>query len=479
MTTHTQVGQPTVRFGRRQSKGVLLGFSGIRLAVIGTGLAVIVLSMFGMGDSGLLLSSPLWAGLLASAFVRWNGEPLIECTPPLLHWGARTAARQTRHRVRSCAPRPSGTLALPGDAAALRFHIDPSSGAAMVHDPHRQTLAAIVRVSHPAYVLLSPDDQARRVSAWSRVLAGLGSTGTCAGVQVLESAFPDPGHALCDWYRAHGVHDDSWASQQYAALMDNAAPASCTHRTLITLSLDLKRAARAIKDAGGGIAGAAEVLRADMINCASSVRAADLRVEGWLEPTELAVAIRQAYDPAADDLASAILATAGPVAVDEHWDYLRHDTGFSAVLWINEWPRIDVAPHFLHSLVFLQDVRKSISIVAKPLGTGEALRAIRKEKVEYITEAAQNARIGKVADLAAEQEYADVLTRERALVSGHVDIRFSGFIAITANTRDELTSAVAATQRAATQCGCDTRLLFGQQAQAFTVAALPLGRGVH
>lgn len=481
MTTEVHPSQPMVRFGRRQSKGVLLGLSGIRLATITIAIAVIVLAMFTLSDAGLLLSAPVWGALLAMTFVRWHGEPLVDSAPVILHWQTRTLTQQTRYRVRTTAPRPVGTLALPGDASALRFHVDPISGAVMVHDPHRQTLTAIVHVSHPAYVLLSPDDQAGRVAAWSRVIAGMASTGSCAGLQVLESAFPDPGHAVRDWYAAHGSHDDSWASQQYEALMANAAPASCTHRTLIALSLDLKRAGRAIKDAGGGVAGAAEVLRGDMANCASSLRAADLRTEGWLEPSGLAVAIRQAYDPSAMELTAndAVLGIAGPVSVDEHWDHLRHDSGFSAVLWISEWPRIDVAPHFLHSLVFLPGIRKSISMVAKPLATGDALRAIRKEKVEYLTEAQQNARIGKMTDLSAEQEYADVLTRERALVCGHVDMRFSGLVAITAGSHAELTSAVAATQRAANQCGCETRLLYGQQAQAFTAAALPLGRAVH
>lgn len=481
MTADTPTAQPMVRFGRRQTKGLLLGFSGLRLAAIGAAVGMLVASMFSLGEVGLLVSAPIWGGLLALAFVRYNGEPAIEALPVLLHWSARSAATQTRYRVRTCAPRPAGTLALPGDAAALRFHIDAATGAAMVHDPHRSTLTAVVRVSHPAYVLLSPDDQARRVGAWSRVIAGLGATGSCAGIQVLESSFPDPGHAVRDWYAAYGKHDDGWVSEQYSALMADAAPASCTHRTLIALSLDLKRAAHAVRDAGGGLAGAAQVLRADMVNCAAALRGADLRTEGWLEPNELALAIRQAYDPAYSDLdaVDVVLGTAGPVAVDERWDHLRHDSGYSAVLWISEWPRIDVAPHFLHALVFLPDVRKSLSIVAKPLGTAEALRAIRKEKVDYLTEAQQNARIGKISDFAAEQEYADVLTRERALVSGHVDLRFSGFLAITATGRDELTAAVAAAQRAATQCGCDTRVLFGQQAQAFTVAALPLGRAAH
>ena len=39
-------------------------------------------------------------------------------------------------------------------------------------------------------------------------------------------------------------------------------------------------------------------------------------------------------------------------------------------------------------------------------------------------------------------------------------------------------AALSQIQRAATQCGCETRLLYGQQARAFTAAALPLARKV-
>lgn len=481
-TTSTRTALPTVRFGRRQSRGFLLGFSGPRLTVIGIGLMLFVFPLFLTGFMGLVLTFPFWVVLIGSAFIPFNGQPAVESVPMLTRWFVRLMGGQTRSRVRASAPRPDGTMALPGDAAALRFHLDPVSGAAMVHDPHHNTLSATVHVTHPAYVLLSPDDQGRRVPAWSRVMAGLASSGTCAGVQVLESTLPDPGHGVRGWFTDHGVHDGSWASNEYAVLMEEAAPSSLTHRSLIVLSLDMKKASRAIRDAGRGIKGAAEVLRGDMGNCVAALRAADLTVDGWLSPQQLAVVIRQAYDPAANEMVptdpGANLSTAGPVAVEEHWDYLRHDSAFSTVLWISEWPRIDVFPSFMHPLIFEQGVRKSISIVAKPLGTNEALRSIRKEKVEYITEAAQNAKIGKVADLSSGQEFEDVLSRERALISGHADMRFSGFVAITAPTRDELTAAVAATERSANQCGCETRILYSQQAQAFTVAALPLGRGV-
>jgi hypothetical protein len=443
------------------------------------GLLVLVVSMFTAGLDGLLMASPLWLAFLTIAFLRWRGEAIADALPTVLHWNVRVARKQTRFRAKTLAPRPTGTMALPGDAASLRFHRD-STGAAMVHDPHRQTLSAVVRVSHPAYVLLSKDDQARRVSAWSRVLAALSASGSSAGLQILESTLPDPGQGVRDWYVEHGTHDDGWTSKQYEILMDQTAPTSYRHRTLVVLSLDLRRAAKAIRNAGRGIRGAAEVLRGDMSTLVGSLRAADLHIEGWLGTTELANVIRESYDPGTDMTGrNTELAAAGPVAIDEHWDHLRHDSAYSAVLWISEWPRIDVSPHFLHSLVFLQHVRKTISITVKPLGTNEALRAIRKEKVEYLTEAQQNARIGKIADFSSEQEYEDVLARERALVSGHADLRFSGFITVTANSRDELMAAVASAERGATQCGCETRLLFGQQSQAFVAGALPLGRAVH
>ena len=60
---------------------------------------------------------------------------------------------------------------MPGDAARLRQWFDPESGAVMVHDPHTATLTAIVGVTHPAFILLDPVEQQRRVTSWGRVLA--------------------------------------------------------------------------------------------------------------------------------------------------------------------------------------------------------------------------------------------------------------------------------------------------------------------
>jgi hypothetical protein len=373
-------------------------------------------------------------------------------------------------------------MALPGDAAALRFYEDPDTGACMVHDPHAQTLAVTVGVSHPAYVLLSPADQRGRVSAWGRLLGGLSKSGSCAAIQVLEATVPDPGTGVAGWYERHGVHDGGWADRNYAQLLDECSHGSSMHRTTITVSLDMRRAARAIRDAGRGVKGGAVVLRGQMEVLSYWLRTANLRNDGWLDSASLAVIVRQAYDPAAAlsvDSPGARLRTAGPVGVSEHWDHLRHDSGYSCVLWISEWPRQDVAPNFLHPVIFAQGVRRSLTLVAHPLGTSEALRQIRREKTEVISDSSQKARIGRIADLSDSQEYEDVLAREHALIAGHSDMEFSGFVTVTAPSRDELATAVAQVEQAFVQAACETRVLFGRQAQGFVVSTLPFARSVR
>jgi hypothetical protein len=474
-------GPPLVRFGRRQTKGLLLGYSTSVVLVVGAGVLIVAISLLVGRAVGLVLTGPLWLGLIGSGFVRWQGAPLIESVPRVLHWQTRKATRQTRYRVKASAPRPAGTMGLPGDAAALRFHEDAATGAAMLHDPYRHTLAAVVRVSHPAFVLLDKDEQARRVAGWSRVLASLASTGTCAAVQVLESVIPDPGRGVVGWWREHGVHDNSWPAREYETLMATSAPSASSHRTLITLSLDLKKAAHAVRDAGRGLAGAAAVLAGDMSTLEVALRNAGLHVDRWLPAPELAVVIRHAYDPAVSLAPSDPGATLalGPAAIDEHWDHLRHDSGYSCVLWISDWPSAEVAPSFLHALIFAPQIRRSLSLIARPLGSAEAIRQIRKEKVDYLTDRYQKQKAGRIIDQSDDQEYADVLAREQALIAGHADLCYSGLLAITAPSLDELRAAVAHTQRIATQCMLETGILYGRQAQSFLVAELPLGRAVN
>jgi hypothetical protein len=471
----------SVRFAGRSTRGLLLGFSTARCASAALAIGVFVLALVTGGGIGLVASAIFWLPLLGATFLTWQGLAVSEWVPVVGHWGLRKATKQLDYRARVSVPRPAGTMALPGDAAALRFFEDRETGAAMMHDPHRRTLSVAVAVTHPAYVLLSPGDQQSRVSAWGRLLASLSKSGYCSAIQVLEATVPDPGTGVVGWYERHGVHDGGWADQNYSALLAHSTHGSSTHRTTITISLDMRRAAKAIRAAGRGISGAAGVLRSQMEALEYSLRAAELEVEHWLDAGSVALIVRQAYDPGsvlAPGLPGASLPSAGPVGVSEHWDYLRHDSGFSTVLWISEWPRQSVTPNFLHPVIFAQGVRRSLTLVAHPLSTTEALKQIRKEKTEAVADSAQKARVGQIADLSDRQEYEDVLVREQALVAGHADMEFSGFVTVTAASRDELSAAVAQVEQAVSQSTCEARILYGRQAQGFVVSSLPLARSV-
>lgn len=473
-----------VKFSRLTRRGVLLGLSVSQLSALGVALATVVVAVYSGGGMMLAYTAPVWGVCVALTWIPVAGRPLVEWLPVGLWWLWKTTGGQALYRRRIVTPRPDGTLALPGDMARLREYTDPTSGACMIHDPHGQTLTAILEVSHPAFILLDPGEQERRVTAWGRVLATTCRYGRIATLQVLERTLPDSGTGLAEWWAEHGTHDTSWASTTYSELIERAGPAGERHATAISLALNMRTAARQIKTAGGGIRGAAAVLRQEMATLTTALRSADLHPSGWLTAGDVAVILRSAYDPA---MAAALerhgsigreLAGAGPVDVTETWGGLHTDSAHHTVLWISEWPRSLVYPGFLAPLTLSNGIQRSISLIYTPMRSDAAARDLRKKKVEYISDAAQRARIGQIEDAAQSAEYHDVLQQESELTAGHGVLRYSGLIAVTAPTQAELETAVAAVEQAAIQASCETRRLVGQQAQAFTAAALPLCRVV-
>ena len=94
-----------------------------------------------------------------------------------------------------------------------------------------------------------------------RLQAHLAHSGTVAAIQVCEALVPDRGDNIHNWYAAYGTHDGGWADHQNTTLLERTRLSSSTHRTTISLGLDVKTARGGDKTAGGGVAGAAAVLR--------------------------------------------------------------------------------------------------------------------------------------------------------------------------------------------------------------------------
>lgn len=476
-------GLSPVSMSRLRRRSVILGLSAGQVAVLATSGTVLLAALYIAGGIGVAWTSPAWALGLALAYTPVAGQPAVEWAPVVSHWALRRAAGQTRFRRQATRPHRAGQLSLPGDAARLRHLQDPVTGCAMIHDPYESTLTATLLVSYPSFVLLDPADQERRVHGWGRVLAGCCRSPRIARLQVLERTVPDTGSGLAAWWAEHGIDDGSWVAGVYRNLVADAGPAGERHVATISLSVNLRAAARSIRAAGGGMRGAAAVLRQEMSALRTALRAADLQPGPWCTPGEVAEIIRTAYDPAAAATldrhpVGRDLATAGPLAIDEEWDHFRSDSACHAVYWISEWPRAHTYPGFLSPLILTSGVRRSFTLLVDPVPAHTAARQIRKRKTGHLADAAQRARIGQIEDAAAAAEYADTLQQEAELIQGHGALRYTGLVAVSGPTPQDLEAACAVIEQAALQSSCELRRLVGQQAQAFTAAALPFCRGL-
>lgn len=476
-TTSSYSPLSAVKFSRLSKRALLIGLTAAQLAALAAGVVPLVAAIY-LGGSGVAGMLPVSVLCVVVALVPVGGQPLVDWVPIGLAWAWRSVTGQLEYRVRLDRPRPAGTLALPGRAAALRLVEDPVTGAALVHDPHAAALTVVVPVTSSAFTMLDPADQARRVAAWGRVLATACRSGRIAALTVTERTLPGSGASLTEWWQANGNDDGSLPARIYGELIERAGPTAARHETSVALTLDLKAASRAVRAAGGGLTGAAAVLRQEAQTLATALRAADLTPSAPLDPAALAVRLRVAYDPTTTPLldrgsrAGRDIAAAGPAAVSETWGSLRSDATWHTVLWVSQWPQTAVYPGFLAPLLLTSGVQRTFTIRYEPVRADVAARDLRRKKTGHITEAAQRAKVGQVEDATQVAEYDDVLTQEADLAAGHGVLRATGLITVSATDQDELERDIAAVEQAAIQAGCETRRLWGQQAAGFATAAV-------
>ncbi|MGW2685742.1 SCO6880 family protein [Streptomyces sp. NPDC001414] len=488
MTDLPVVAPVTVKFPHRSRRGILLGLSWPQLVLVSCMLALLLMTVISTGLLGAAALAPLWVTAGALVAIRRNGRSLIDWAPTAARYAYRRHTGQTLWLARPVTrPRQDGTLHLPGTAASLTVVTpgDSANGAAAVHDPHRQTLTAVARVTSRAFALLDPATQNHNVSSWGRALAGIARTGHITTVQVLERTVPDSGDTLTRHWTHHGQPHAPVAGQIYSELVASAGPAAAPHETYLAISLDLKAARRLISQAGGGLPGAFTVLEQTTASIAQAARTAGLQVTGWLSAREIAAAVRTAYDPKAlsalqqwseTGRAEADPAAAGPVVQVEEYDRLATDSARHATYWVENWPRTETNAGFLHGIMFTAGVRRSLSLIYVPQGLESALRDVQRKKAAIIADANERARRGQVDSEEDSVEYADVKTRERQLIAGHADVALTGLVTVTAETDALLDAACAQIETHAVTSGVDLRRLTYQQPDAFALAALPLAR---
>ena len=499
MRSHSDI---RYRFGPLERRGLIGTLRPGQLLVLGTTVLVTILIVETLRNgAGLALGALLLScGGLAS-FVPFGGRTLNEWVPVLATFVSRKL--RGRDHWRSGAPE-AGTTFLGGEIPVrppdpigrVELLAFPFRGVELgvLADRSNGTFTAVIQARARSFVLLDPEDKAQRLAGWASVIAGLAREGSpISRIQWLERTVPDDRNALNRYLRDALDPDiglDALPLQSYLRLTQAAGPVTEQHELYIALQLNASKAARAVKQAGGKDTGACMVLARELDTMARRLEQAEVEVLHALGPRRLAATIRLAYDPHArtnlarlasndpsrEDGVSA--RNAWPQRTQTHWSYYRTNDVVHSTYWIAEWPRIEVGPDFMAPLLVQTRCMRTVSVTMEPVPPLKAMRAVGFAKTADVADEELRQKLGFLGTAKRRNQADAVARREQELADGHADVRFSGYITVTADDTDGLSAACGEVEHAAGQCRLEIQRCDGEQDIGFTFGSLPMCRGL-
>lgn len=494
------------RFPPLERRGVIAGWRAGQVGAVAVSLVLAVLSVRSRPSlGGVVIALLLVGGGIAVAFWPIAGRTGEQWLPVVVHWGWAGAMgrriqvdRGPLHGVSVAFDRSTdaGPIRVAGRSRATPTSVfdglelvgstpDSSggSGIGVIVDERARTVTAVLELRGHSFALLGPIEQDARVAGWARVLASLARDGSAVNrLQWVETCLPDDGSAVRSHLDGHGIlAEDSPAARSYRALLDEATPVTRRHRVLLAVTVHRGRSARAIRSAGGGLAGALEVLAREVSAVGTSLEGVDVAVDGVFDRDGLGRLVAEALLPAPDWSGGPSMGppTAGPpwpMGLEAGWDAVRTDGTWHAVYWVAEWPRVDVQPDFLGPLLFAP-LRRTLSVVMEPIDPTRAARQVAQARTAGLADGELRRRNGFLTSARHSRESQSVDERDIELADGHAQFRYSGYLGVTADSHTELVASCASLEQAAGHARLEVRRLFGQQ-DAALLCLLPLGRGL-
>src|SRR5919201_1765145 len=489
------------RFGPLERRGLIGSLRPGQLALLGSAvlLTIVVVQALRNGFGLALGTLLLTLGALAT-FVPMHGRALNEWVPVLGVFLARRVSG--RHRYRSAAPeagtrfrRGDEPVQLPDSIGKVELLAFPYRGVELgvIADRANGTYVAVIQARARSFVLLDPVDKAHRLAGWADVVAGLAREGSpISRIQWIERTAPDDPDALARYLREAidpSIGLDALPLQSYLRLTHAAAPVTEQHELYIVLQVNAGKAGRAIKQAGGRDTGACMVLARELETMARRLEGAEVEVLHALRPRRLAATIRLAYDPHARANLARLASVdpsreegvsarnAWPRQTETRWSYYRTNDVVHSTYWIAEWPRLDVGPDFLAPLLVQTRSMRTVSVTMEPVPPLKAMRAVGFAKTADVADEELRQKLGFLGTAKRRNQAEAVDRREQELADGHADVRFSGYITVTADNPEALAEACGEVEHAAGQARLELQRCDGEQELTFSYT-LPLGRGL-
>ena len=502
--------RPRSYFGWQRDKvAFMYGMSGQRFAVLAAAVLLGVWPLTMASMHAAIILWPIAAVLAVLAFLRVGGRTVDEWLTAVVSYAILRV--QGQHKFASAAFAPPAKYAapdaprpqdLPGVLAPLQIletEMHGGSPLAIAHHRLDRTFTAVCRVRFPGIGLVDTSRREQRVAGWGSLLAGMCTEGApIVRVQAMQRLLPESGAALRRWHTDHLTPDAPGVSAEITTgLLSTATLATSDREAFLAFTLDGRKAARQIKQAGGGTVGAAAVLTRQLRAISGAVAGADLQIESWLSPRDLAEVIRTAFDPhssrhlaerratatghlaTGDELEAGVdPAVAGPAAALAEPGAYQHDGARSVTFWVHDWPRNEVFATALAPLLGEGAHRRAFSLHVEPLGPRQAEREVMRERTARTVAVAMRQRTGQIVPEHERQALDRARVQDIERAAGHGLVRFAAYVTVTVTDPDQLEDACAALEADAAAARIELHRMWFTQDVGFAMSALPLGFGL-
>jgi hypothetical protein len=347
-------------------------------------------------------------------------------------------------------------------------------------------LTSVLACRVVAFSLLDQEAQERRLARWGLVLSGAGGS-AIRRMQWIERTAPAQGDELARW--VHAERDPSIPLrgtpmiESYLELIGTTAKVTQEHEILLAVQVDARR----VRERGQAAVGRALIEQTERV--AQGLEAAEVKVLGALSPSQLARALRTAFDPYAGAELVALEAadpergglpesSAWPLGTQEHWDHYQSDGAVHATFWIGGWPRVDVSPMFMDALLGRSSAVRTVGVTIEPIAPERSTRQIEAAITRDHADRELRRRFGQSETARQRQAGEATARREAELAAGHSEVRLAGFVTVTGRDPDDLRRACAEVNEHAARARIELHRMYGQQAEAFTFT-LPICRGLR